>query len=106
MIDSGADDTVFPESVAAIIGIDLTQAPTGQAAGIGGQPLLVRFAHLELRITDGTEFRAWPACVGFVGGGSRSALLGHAGFLQYFTTTFYGDREEVELTVNSTYPGT
>ena len=33
-------------------------------------------------------------------------LLGFAGFLQFFTATFHGDREEVELTVNSLYAGT
>jgi hypothetical protein len=31
---------------------------------------------------------------------------GYAGFLQFFTTTFHGDRELAELTVNSAYPGT
>jgi hypothetical protein len=36
----------------------------------------------------------------------RYALLGFAGFLQYFTATFFGDLEEVELTVNAAYPGT
>jgi hypothetical protein len=33
-------------------------------------------------------------------------LYGFAGFLQFFTAKFEGDREEVELTVNSLYPGT
>ena len=33
-------------------------------------------------------------------------LLGFAGCLQYFRANFMGDREEVELTVNSLYPGT
>jgi hypothetical protein len=36
----------------------------------------------------------------------QQPILGFAGFLQYFTATFIGDREEVELTVNSLYPGT
>jgi hypothetical protein len=33
-------------------------------------------------------------------------MVGFAGFLQFFTATFHGDREEVELTVNMAYPGT
>ena len=33
-------------------------------------------------------------------------LIGFAGFLQFFTATFHGDREQVELTVNALYPGT
>jgi hypothetical protein len=32
--------------------------------------------------------------------------LGFAGFLQYFTATLHGDREQVELAVNALYPGT
>jgi hypothetical protein len=31
---------------------------------------------------------------------------GFAGFFQFFTATFDGDREHVELTVNALYPET
>jgi hypothetical protein len=44
--------------------------------------------------------------VGFTPVRLNRALLGFAGCLQFFTATFHGDREEVELTVNSLYPGT
>ena len=43
------------------------------------------------------------AWVGFTSAPIRHPLLGFAGFLQYFTATFHGDREEVELAVNGTY---
>lgn len=33
-------------------------------------------------------------------------LLGHAGFLQFFTAEFRGDTHEVLLTPNDTFPGT
>jgi hypothetical protein len=33
-------------------------------------------------------------------------LFGLTGGLQFFTATFYGDRAEVELSVNPSYPGT
>jgi hypothetical protein len=61
---------------------------------------------VELRLTDGQEYRRWRARVGFTDTPLRYALLGHAGVLQFFTATFYGDLHEVELTVNGTYPGT
>jgi hypothetical protein len=35
----------------------------------------------------------------------KQPLLGHAGFLEYFDATFFGDLEEVELAVNSRYRG-
>ena len=43
--------------------------------------------------------------VGFTSAPLRQPLLGYAGFLQFFTATFHGDREEVELAVNAAYPG-
>jgi predicted aspartyl protease len=105
-LDTGADDTVFSERLAARIGIDLTNAPLGQAttATLANAP--VRYAQVTLRVTDGKEQREWPAWVGFTPARLHSPLLGFAGFLQFFTATFRGDREEVELTINSFYPGT
>jgi hypothetical protein len=106
LLDTGADDTIFPEDVATTIGIDLTNAPTGGASGVGLVGARLRFAEVMLRLTDGREFREWPARVGFTPAPLKRALLGFAGFLQFFTATFHGDREEVELTVNALYPGT
>jgi aspartyl protease len=106
LLDTGADDTVFPEDVARAIGVDLSTAPTGtfSAAGMGSFP--VRYAEVTLRIAGTGELREWKALVGFTAAPLRRPLLGFAGFLQFFTATFHGDREEVELVVNGLYPGT
>ncbi len=95
-----------PKYLAASIGLDLTGAPVGQAttATLANAPL--RYAQVHLRITDGKERREWPAWIGFASAKLHLPLLGFAGFLQFFTATFHGDREQVELTVNSLYPGT
>ena len=69
-------------------------------------PTPLRYAEVRLRMTDGKEFREWPAWVGFTSAPLRHPLLGFAGCLQFFGANFLGDREEVELTVNSLYPGT
>lgn len=106
LLDTGADDTLFPEAVAAVIGIDLTNAPQGTAGGMGLGTIPVRYAEATLRIADNQEQREWRAWASFGPITRRYALLGYAGFLQYFTATFHGDREEVELTVNNQYPGT
>ena len=106
LLDSGADDTLFPESVAALIGIDLTHAPQGTASGFGLGTIPVRYAEVILRIADNQEQRQWRAWVSFASVKRRYGLLGFAGFLQYFTATFHGDREEVKLTVNGQYGGT
>jgi hypothetical protein len=106
LLDTGADDTVFPDLVATDIGIDLSQAPTGGAAGVGSiSAVVLRYAEVVLRISDGKEHREWPARVGFTSAPLHRPLLGFAGFLQFFTATFHGDREVAELTVNASFPG-
>jgi hypothetical protein len=105
LLDSGADSTVFPEAAAITLGLDLSRAPLALASGIGGGRSLLRLAEVTLRLTDGNEFREWPARVGFTSAPLKRALLGYAGCLQFFTAAFDGDRVEVTLTVNGSYPG-
>jgi hypothetical protein len=105
-LDTGADETVFSERLAARIGLDLSNAPVGQATTATRTSAPVRYAQVNLRLTDGKEQREWPAWVEFTPAKLQSPLLGFAGFLQFFTATFRGDREEIELTTNSLYPGT
>src|SRR5438309_424991 len=100
-LDTASDDTVFPEAMAAKLGIDLTNAPVGEASGVGMASVPLRFAEVTLRIANGGERREWPAWVGFTSVPIRRPLLGFAGCLQFFSATFLGDREEVDLTVNS-----
>src|SRR5437867_1719795 len=101
LLDTGADDAVFPETVAAKLGIDLTNAPTGSGKGVALLGFVIRYAEVTFRVTDGQEQREWKAWVGFTPAPLRQPLLGYAGFLQFFDATFFGQREEVELTVNS-----
>ncbi len=106
LLDTGADDTVFPEVAANRIGLDLTDAPLGEAVGIAGAPVQVRYAQVALRVTDGQEFREWVGWVAFTPVLQRQPLLGFAGFHQFFEARYLGDQEVVELTVNALYPGT
>jgi hypothetical protein len=105
-LDTAADDTVFPERLAAQIGVDLTNAPTGIFRGATPGAVAVRYARVTMRLARNGERREWSALVGFAPAPFARALLGFAGFLQFFGACFYGDREEVELTVNGLYPGT
>jgi Aspartyl protease len=105
LIDTGADDTIFPLAMAASIGLDLSTAPTGTARGVGGTTVLVRYVEVGLRLAQGSNRIEWRAWAGFVATPMRRGLLGFAGFLQFFTATFRGDREEVELEANALLPG-
>jgi hypothetical protein len=104
-IDTGSDDTVFSDRIAVKVGIDLTNAPVGEAAAVAMGPVPLRYARVTLRLASGQERREWEAWVGFTSAPLNRPLLGFAGFLQFFTATFFGDREEVELAVNSSYQG-
>ena len=106
LLDTGADDTVFHESWAALIGLDLRGAPTGDFKGAIPGVASVRYGQVTLRVAANGERHEWSTLVGFTPSPLRVALLGFAGFLQFFTATFHGDREEVELAVNGLYPGT
>ena len=70
------------------------------------QPVSCRYAQVELSITDGlTETYQWSAVVGFVSTKLRYALLGYAGFLQFFNADFRGGDQLVVLAPNQTFTG-
>jgi hypothetical protein len=97
---------LLPAFVASRIGVDLTNAPLiAIAPATPASSPAAQLAQLTLRLTDGAEVREWPAWVGFAAT-LRRPLLGFAGCLQFFTATFRGDREHVELAANGLYPGT
>jgi hypothetical protein len=92
LLDTGADDSVLPGSFAKRIGIDLSQAQMGTAEGVGLGKVAVKYVEIMLRLTDGHEFREWPAWVGFTDNPIRRSLLGFAGCLQFFSANFFGNR--------------
>src|SRR5262245_12752791 len=64
-LDSGADDTVFPEAFAHLIGVTPGGAPTGQAGTALQATARLWYAQVRLRIADHQEQREWPAWVAF-----------------------------------------
>lgn len=106
LLDTGADDTVFSEAVASSLGLDLTLAEQRSISLAGRpQPVLCRYAQSQIRISDGVETFEWPATVGFVAARLHYALLGQAGFLQYFSADFDGETHIVTLTPKLSFPG-
>lgn len=104
-LDPGSDDCVFPIAVAEKVGIDLGDAPVREAAGIAMNPVKLHYGRVSLRLANGGERCEWPAWVAFAETPMNRPLLGFASCLQFFTAAFYGDREELELTPNSLFPG-
>ncbi|HEX8200948.1 MAG TPA: hypothetical protein VF590_10695, partial [Isosphaeraceae bacterium] len=106
LLDTGADETVFEEWIAARIGVDLSQAPTETVSLVGRPQTPCRYATVELLITDIQETYHWLSLVGFVPARLPYQIIGHAGFPQFFEAEFRGPNREVVLTPGSSFPGT
>jgi predicted aspartyl protease len=104
LLDTGADDVVFPDHIAASIGLDLTNAPTGSAGGVSTGTATLRYAQVTLQLTDGNEIHTWQAWVAFTSTPLRTPLLGISGLLRFFEATFQGDCEQVVLEPNALFP--
>lgn len=107
LVDTGADETVLPICLAELLGVSLDQDFTGQAAGIGGTRLHVRYGDIVFELSDGRKALRWATSAGFVEFPSPDdelVILGHGGFLDYFTATFDGESATVELLPNAMLP--
>jgi hypothetical protein len=104
-LDPGSDDTVFPLPLATHLGVDLTSAAEGEARSVGGPAIRYVYAPATLRVADGSEACEWTAIVGFIDAPLRWAILGHAGFLQFFDVQLLGARREALLAPNVSFTG-
>jgi hypothetical protein len=106
LLDTGADDTAFSDAVAVALGVDLSQAEQRSISLAGRlQPVVCSYAKVQLRISDGIATFEWPATVGFVNARFHYALLGQAGFFQFFSADFDGEAHFVTLTPKASFPG-
>src|SRR5438552_999013 len=105
VLDPAADDTVFPLDTARHIGVRLLP-DTGHRVRWRGQLHPLRFANVELLLTDNVSIWRWPTIVGFSPAQLRYPILGQAGCLQFLNARFLGADFLIELEINRTYPGT
>jgi hypothetical protein len=104
-IDCAADDTVFPPHLAVRLGLDPAVAQQGQVRSIGGTIVNVIYAQATLLLSDGYETCEWDTIVGFSTVPMRWALLGHAGFLEFFDVHLFGARREAVVAPNAAFSG-
>jgi hypothetical protein len=104
-IDCASDDTLFPERVAYRLGIDLSTAPKGEVRPTGKTAYVVKYSHVTLYLSDGSESLEWAAIVGFTPAPLRWPLLGQTGFLEFLDTELRGSRREVVLLPNVSFKG-
>jgi hypothetical protein len=106
LVDTGADNTILPESIAHALGIPLVAGKGPPATAFGGQEIALSYADVQLELVHPDETLRWLARVYFVAddGDKETLILGHQGFLDYFTATFRGEECVLDLEANSYLP--
>jgi len=106
LVDTGADNTILSESIARVLGIPLIPGKGPGAQAFGGQDLDLSYADAELELLHAEGGLRWPARVYFLAGDAEeeTLILGHQGFLDYFTATFIGEECALHLEPNSYLP--
>ena len=108
LVDPGSDDTLLPLTAGRSIGAKMDATQIWHAEGIGGQTVAVILGEVDFELTDGKQTFRWSATVGFVDFADPKdevTILGHAGFLDYFRTTFDGHLRTLEIEVTPAFPG-
>jgi hypothetical protein len=87
IVDSGADDCMFPGVFAAQIGLEVTSGRPYRFSGAGSRGQLAYFFDIEVEIAGALKYKL-P--VGFTQAldASRVGLLGQNGFFDRFNVSF------------------
>ena len=107
LVDTGSDETVFPASLANAIGVQLDHGSAGHASAVGGHAVQLVPGSVMLQVTQGQETYRWQVTVGFLEveePEDEIALLGYAGFLEFFRAVFDSQSHELELVPNDRFP--
>lgn len=97
LLDTGADWNIFPETIGAIIGIDVQNGAKNTFGGIGGGEYVAYFHEVTLYIGG------WPIKVlcGFSPDidSHPHGVLGHVGFFDHCKSSFETRKHEVEIKI-------
>ena len=95
LVDSGAVDCIFPESLGAVLGIDVSNGQPRNFYGIANQEANGFMHPVQLQVTG---FNHWiDIDVGFVVGGDVPPLLGQSGFFDHYQVVFERFRRTFEV---------
>jgi len=107
LVDTGADHTLLPISIALNVGAELFLEESDAAKGVGGHEIPIIPGHVQLELNSDQGSLVWSASIGFAdfkNTDDECSILGHAGCLEYFLATFDGVAQRIELTPRTTLP--
>ena len=107
LVDTGADHTTLPMSIADELGIELMTEHATQSSGFSGEEFETIPGDVELAILGPDMEVRWRTCVYFArfpDATKEGCVLGHVGALEFFSALFDGEQTELTLTPNSRLP--
>jgi hypothetical protein len=107
LLDTGADHTVLPYSIAADIGAELFEDELDVAKGVSGHEITIIPGKVDLELLGDDESYRWTAVIGFAQFATPAdecGILGHADCLKYFLAAFDGHSQVVELAPRPNFP--
>jgi hypothetical protein len=107
LVDTGADNTILPLSIARELKIITRKAKGPGATAFGGQQIPLSYADVELEISDEQTSLRWHARVHFFDFPDtepETLVVGHQGFLDFFTAVFDGAQMTLDLDSNEDMP--
>jgi hypothetical protein len=107
LIDTGADQTIVPYSIAKDVGADLFDEEQFAVEGVSGHEIPIALGHVQLQLFDDRESVEWTAMIGFARFArpeDECSVLGHTFCLEYFHAAFDGVARVVELTLRGDLP--
>lgn len=85
----------------------VAHSSAGQASAVGGHAVQLVPGSVMLQVAQGQESYRWRVTVGFLEveePEDEVALLGYAGFLEFFRAVFDSQLHELELIPNDRFP--
>jgi hypothetical protein len=107
LVDTGSDHTIFPRSVADWLGVTLKEAEGPPTTVFGGSLVKLLEGEVSLVLESNGDRLAWTTRVcffDFPDPATEASVLGHAGFLNFFTAVFDGQNATLELIPNTDLP--
>jgi hypothetical protein len=107
LVDTGSDNAILLLAVATDLGIAVQPAPGPPATVFSGSRVQLLIGEAALQLHDENETVEWKDTVCFFDFNNRAdetVILGHSGFLDYFTATFDGKAGALTLIANEDLP--
>jgi hypothetical protein len=106
LVDTGADNTIFPLSIARELKIATTAARGPNATTFGGGQIPLSCADVPLELSENSTMICWLARVYFYDFPEEqpeTLVVGHEGFLDFFMATFDGEHLSLYLEPNQDF---